>query len=48
MPEQWAVPDYYKLLREPTPAVESSNSDPDDPLDHIHAGAVCHSRAHIL
>jgi hypothetical protein len=43
LPEQWAVPDRYKLPREPTPAVVSSDEDDsgsDDPLDLIQAGAA--------
>ena len=43
LPEQWAVPDRYRLPREPTPAVESSSesdSNSDHPLDLIQAGAA--------
>jgi hypothetical protein len=43
LPEQWAVPDRYKLPREPTPAVASSDEEDsrsDDPLDLIQAGAA--------
>ena len=40
MPEQWAVPDRYKLPREPTQAVELSDSDSDDQLGLMHAGAA--------
>jgi hypothetical protein len=43
LPEQWAAPDRYKLPREPTPAVASSDEEDscsDDPLDLIQAGAA--------
>jgi hypothetical protein len=38
LPEQWAIPDCYKLPREPTPVVVYSDEDEsgsDDPLDLI-------------
>ena len=37
--EQWTVPHRYKQIREPTPAVPSSDEDEDsdDPLDMLHA-----------
>ena len=40
MPEQWAVPQHYKQMREPTPTILSSDEeedDFDDPIDLIHA-----------
>ena len=38
--EQWAIPQHYRQIREPTPAIPSSDeedSDSDDPLDLIDA-----------
>jgi hypothetical protein len=43
LPEQWAIPDRYRLPREPTPAILSSDEDgddSDDPLDLIQAGVA--------
>ena len=40
MSEQWAVPHRYKQIREPTPAIPSSDDDDDDsddPIDLISA-----------
>ena len=40
LPEQWAIPQHYRQIREPTLAVPSSDeedSDSDDPIDLIHA-----------
>ena len=43
LPEQWAVPQRYKQIREPTPAIPSSDeedSDSDDPIDLINANSA--------
>ena len=43
MPDQWAVPQRYKQIREPTPAVASSDEDSDDsddPIDLINANSA--------
>ena len=43
MPEQWAVPQRYKEVREPTPAVPSSDEDSDDsddPIDLINVNSA--------
>jgi hypothetical protein len=40
LPEQWAVPNHYRQIREPTPAVPSSDEkddNSDDPIDLINA-----------
>ena len=40
LPEQWAIPQCYRQIREPTPAVPSSDEEDsnfDDPIDLIHA-----------
>ena len=43
LPDQWAIPECYRQIREPTPAIPSSDeddSDSDDPIDLIHANSV--------
>ena len=44
MPEQWAVPQQYKQIREPTPPVPSSDEEDsensDDPIDLINANSA--------
>jgi len=43
MPDQWTVPQRYKQIREPTPAVPSSDEDSDDsddPIDLINANSA--------
>jgi hypothetical protein len=40
LPDQWAIQQHYKQIREPTPAIPSSDEDDsnsDDPIDLIHA-----------
>jgi transposase InsO family protein len=40
LPEQWAVPQRYRQIREPTPAIPSSDEeddDSDDPIDLLNA-----------
>ena len=43
LPDQWAIPQHYRQIREPTPAIPSSDeddSDSDDPIDLIHVHSV--------
>jgi hypothetical protein len=43
MPDQWTVPQCYKQIREPTPAIpfsDEDSDDPDDPIDLINANSA--------
>ena len=51
LPEQWAVPQRCKQIREPTPAILSSDEeddDSDDPIDLLNLYTGVHILQHLL